>query len=113
MFLSYLSEVEALLALAAMGVAVASVRLHPVGGAIALLAIATRNLRVAIVVVRTDVAPFTYRACARFLSYLILSYAQAPSQTYKAVVINLKGQSREIFFRPLFIFIKLLLLVLL
>jgi hypothetical protein len=57
---SDLCKVETLLALARVGVAVAGIRLHPVGGAVALLAGAPRHLRVTVVVVRTDVTPLAW-----------------------------------------------------
>ncbi len=52
-----------------MGVAVAGVRLHPVGGAVALLAGATRHLRVTVVVVRTDVTPLAWAGRSQLHSY--------------------------------------------
>ena len=42
-----------------MGVAVAAVRLHPVGGAVALLTVAAGYLRVSVEVVRADIATLT------------------------------------------------------
>ncbi len=52
-----------------MGVAVAGVRLHPVGGAVALLAGAPRHLRVTVVVVRTDVTPLAWGGRSQLDSY--------------------------------------------
>lgn len=56
MMFCHLCKVETLPALPGVGVAIPSVGLHPVGGAVALLAPAAWHLRVPVVVVRTDVA---------------------------------------------------------